>query len=137
LTIIEVIRMMLIRMTGIGTQIAALLAAGAVAVAGVAHAGAGAEGAKAPAQRAALVVDAATGRDGRDLVDDRLAAAGAPLRLPRTPEEARTNVRYFAAQGYRVVVAGPASRAAARATQVPAIAAGGVPAAVALAAAGR
>jgi hypothetical protein len=122
---------MLIRMTGIGTQIAALLATGAAAVAGVA--GTDSKGATAPSQRTALVVDAATGRDGRDLVDDRLAASGVPLRLPRTPEEARTNVRYFAAQGYRVVVAGPQSRAAATAAKVPAVAVGGVPDAVAAA----
>src|SRR6185312_11739024 len=102
-----------------------------LALAGVA--GAGAEGAKAPTQRTALVVDAGIGRDGRDLVDDRLAASGAALRLPRTPEEARTNVRYFAAQGYRVVVAGPQSRAAARVAKVPAVAADGVRDAVALA----
>jgi hypothetical protein len=120
-------------MTIIGTQIAALLGTGAVAVAGLA--GTGSEGAATPPQRTALVVDAATGRDGRDLVDDRLATTGAALRLPRTPEEARTNVRYFAAQGYRVVVAGPESRAAATAVKVPAVAADGVPGAVA--AAGR
>jgi hypothetical protein len=120
-------------MTGIGTQIAALLGAGVVAVAGLA--GSGSNGSTTPTQRTALVVDAATGRDGRDLVDDRLAASGAPLRLPRTPEEARTNVRYFAAQGYRVVVAGPQSRAAAKAAEVPAVAAHGVSSAVA--AAGR
>jgi hypothetical protein len=119
-------------MTGLGTQIAALLGAGALAVAGLA--GSDSKGSTTPTQRTALVVDAATGRDGRDLVDDRLAATGAPLRLPRTPQEARTNVRYFAAQGYRVVVAGPQSRAAARAAAVPAVAADGVRGAVAAAA---
>jgi hypothetical protein len=120
-------------MTGMGAQIVALLGTGVVAVAGIA--GTGSDGGATPAPRTALVVDAATGRDGRDLVDDRLAATGAPLRLPRTPEEARTNVRYFAAQGYRLVVAGPESRAAAKAVKMPASAADGVPGAVA--AAGR
>jgi hypothetical protein len=123
--------MMLIRMTAVRTQIAALVGAGVVAVAGVA--GTDSQGATTPTQRTALVVDATTGRTGRDLVDERLAASGAPLRLPRTAEEARTNVRYFAAQGYRVVVAGPQSRAAAKGVKAPAVAVDGVSEAVAAA----
>lgn len=73
------------------------------------------------ATRTALVIDAAAGRDGRELVDARLREVDAAVRLPRTSEEARTNVRYFAAQGYRVVVAGPRAGAAARATGVAAV----------------
>ena len=56
------------------------------------------------------MIDAAEGRDGRELVDERLRAVRAEVRLPRTPEEARANLRYFEAQDYRVVVAGPLSR---------------------------
>jgi hypothetical protein len=90
-----------------------------------------AERSPASAQRTAIVIDAAAGRDGRDLVDDRLGAARAELRLPRTPTEARTDVRYLAAQGYRLVVAGPRSRAAAKAVGAPAVGADGVSDAVA------
>jgi hypothetical protein len=61
-----------------------------------------------------MVIDAAAARDGRDLVDARLRAIDAEVRLPRTADEARTDVRYFAAQGRRVIVAGPQSSAAAR-----------------------
>jgi hypothetical protein len=43
----------------------------------------------------------------------------AEVRLPRTPAEARTNVRYFDELGYRVVVAGPRAEAAAAAIGVP------------------
>jgi hypothetical protein len=47
-------------------------------------------------------------------VDPRLRDAPADVRLPRTAAEARTDVRYFAAQGYdRVIVAGPRSTSAA------------------------
>jgi hypothetical protein len=119
-------------MTLIGTQIAALAAAGAVAAGGALGAD---SGDSAPAPRTALVIDAAAARDGRDLVDDRLAAVGAEVRLPRTAEEARTDVRYFDAQGYRVVVAGPRADAAADAAGVPAERVSGL--AGALAAAGR
>ena len=61
------------------------------------------------------MIDAALARDGRDLVDPRLRALDADVRLPRTAAEARTDLRYLAAQGYRLMVAGPDSRAAATA----------------------
>jgi hypothetical protein len=69
----------------------------------------------------ALVIDAAVGRQGRDLVDPRLDAVDAEVRLPRTRAEARTNVLYFDAQGYRVVVAGPRAASAAEAAGVAAV----------------
>jgi hypothetical protein len=100
---------MLVRMTGLGTQIGALLAAGAVAAGGLLGAGSG-----RPAPRTAVVVDAALARDGRALVDPRLRAVDADVRLPRSQSEAGTDVRYFAAAGYdRLIVAGPRSTAAA------------------------
>jgi hypothetical protein len=96
-------------MTGLGTQIGALLAAGAVTVGGLLGAGS-----DRPAPRAAVVVDAPLARDGRALVDARLRAIEADVRVPRTRAEALTDVRYFAARGYdRVIVAGPRSTAAA------------------------
>jgi hypothetical protein len=99
-------------MTGLGTQIGALLAAGALAVGGLLGAGS-----DRPAPRAALVVDASLARDGRALVDARLRSTDADVRLPRTQAEALTDLRYFAARGYdRVVVAGPRSSAAAART---------------------
>ena len=71
-------------------------------------------GADHPAPRTAIVIDAPAARDGRALVDPRLRAVDADVRLPRDAAEARTDVRYFAAQGYdRIVVAGPRSTAAA------------------------
>ena len=103
-------------MTGLGTQIGALLAAGAVAVGGLLGAGS-----DRSAPRTALVIDAAAARDGRHLVDARLRGVDADVRLPRTADEARTDVRYFAAQGRRVVVAGHDAIAAARATGVRAM----------------
>jgi hypothetical protein len=97
-------------MTGLGTQIGALLAAGAVAVGGLL--GAGSDPPAPP--RTALVVDAALARDGRALVDPRLRAVDADIRLPRTQAEALTDVRYFAALDYdRIIVAGPLATAAA------------------------
>lgn len=100
---------MLIRMTGLATSLASLAAAGALAV-GAALA----PGADHPAPRTALVIDAPAARDGRALIDPRLRALEADVRLPRDAAEARTDVRYFAAQGYdRIVVAGPHSTAAA------------------------
>jgi hypothetical protein len=96
-------------MTGLATQIGALLAAGAVAAGGLLGAGSGRS-----VPRTAVVVDAAIARDGRALVDPRLRALDAAVRLPRTRTEALTDVRYFAAAGYdRVIVAGPRSTAAA------------------------
>jgi hypothetical protein len=119
---------MLIRMTGLGTQIGALLAAGAVAVGGLLGASS-----DRSAPRTALVIDAAAARDGRALVDPRLRGLDADVRLPRTADEARTDVRYFATQGERIIVAGPHSTAAAR--QVGAAATGAPGLAGALAAA--
>jgi hypothetical protein len=100
---------MLIRMTHIATGFASLVAAaGALAAATLAP------GAGHPAPRTAIVIDAPAARDGRALVDDRLRALDADVRLPRDAAEARTDVRYFAAQGYdRIVVAGPRATAAA------------------------
>lgn len=49
-----------------------------------------------------------------------LEAVDADVRLPRTAAEARTNVRYFAELGRRIVVTGPHSIAAAASTGVPA-----------------
>ena len=68
----------------------------------------------------ALVIDASLGRDGRQLVDPRLQDVSAEVRLPRTPDEARTNVRYFHALGYDLVVAGPEAAAASESTGVAA-----------------
>jgi hypothetical protein len=117
-------------MTGLGTQIGALLAAGAVAVGGLLGAG---SDRRAP--RTAVVVDAAMARDGRTLVDARLRALDADVRLPRTQTEATTDVRYFADAGYdRVIVAGPRSTAAAEQAGKAAVAASGLDAALAAAA---
>jgi hypothetical protein len=101
-----------------GTQLAALLAAIAVATAGLVGAASGDQA--GPAQRSALVIDAAAARDGRELVDARLGELDAEVRLPRTPSEARTDVRYFAAQGFAIVVAGPRAGEAASAAGVAA-----------------
>jgi hypothetical protein len=101
-------------MTGLGTSIASALAAGLVAVGGLVGSGSGAD-----KPRTALVMDAALGRDGRQLVAPRLRDLHAELRLPRTTAEAETDLRYFAAQGYRLIVAGPDARAAARVADLP------------------
>ena len=90
-------------MTGFGSTIAAFLARGAVAARRACSRGTR----DGDGSRMALVIDAAAARDGRELVDARLRDSDAQVRLPRTAAEARTDVRYFAAQGYRVVVAGP------------------------------
>jgi hypothetical protein len=100
---------MLIRMTGIGTQIVALIGAAAVAAGGVL----GGSGGDSPGAPTALVVDPALARDGRELVDDRLRDAADELRVPRTAAEARLDVRYLLESGHRVVVAGPEASAAA------------------------
>jgi len=116
-------------MTLLGTQIGALLAAGAVAAGGLLGAGSG-----RPAPRTAVVVDAAIARDGRALVDPRLRAVDADVRLPRTQTEATTDVRYFAAAGYdRVIVAGPRSTTAAGEAGSAAVIAAGLGAALAAA----
>ena len=109
---------MLIRMTGIGPAIVSVFTAGS---------GGRRQPAWGPARartdtRTALVIDAALARDGRDLVAPRLRALDAELRLPRSATEARTDVRYLVAQGYRLMVAGPDSRAAVKATGVRAAA---------------
>lgn len=104
-------------MTGLASALASLAAAGALAVAGVVAPAAG-----HPAPRTALVVDAPAARDGRALVDPRLRTLEADVRLPRSAAEARTDVRYFAAQGYdRVVVAGPRAIGAAGEAGVAAV----------------
>jgi hypothetical protein len=69
-------------------------------------------------------MDAALGRDGRELVAPRLRDLRAELRLPRNTTEAETDLRYFAAQGYRLIVAGPEAQAAARAADLPVTALG-------------
>jgi hypothetical protein len=103
-----------------------LAAAGALAAGGVLAPGAG-----QPAPRTALVIDAPAARDGRAPVDPRLRATEADVRLPRSAAEARTDVRYFAAQDYRVIVAGPRSNAAADDVRVGAVRAPDLPAALA------
>jgi hypothetical protein len=118
-------------MTSIASALASLAAAGALAASSVFGAGVPAHH---PPQRTALVIDAAAARDGRALVNPRLRTVAADVRLPRTADEARTDVRYFAAQGYeRVIVAGPRSTAAAHDAHVAALAAGDLPAALAAA----
>jgi hypothetical protein len=124
---------MLIRMMEFGTQITAAIAAAAVAAAGLVGASSGDGSALPP--RTALVIDAAAARDGRDLVDTRLRSVDVEVRLPRTATEARTNVRYLAELGKRVVVAGPKATAAAESAGVAAVRAGDL--SDALAAAGR
>jgi hypothetical protein len=124
---------MLIRMTMLGTPIIALLAAAAATAGGLAGAESGDPAGSA--SRTALVIDAAEARDGRDLVDPRLEDIDAEVRLPRTRAEAQTNLRYFADQGYRLVVAGPDAGAAADVGGVAATSVPGLKAA--LAAAGR
>lgn len=124
---------MLIRMTGLATQIGALLAAGAVAAGGLLGADSG--GRAGHESRTAVVVDASIARDGRALVDPRLRALDADVRLPRTQAEATTDVRYFKAAGYdRVIVAGPRSTAAASEAGKAAVTATGLDGAVAAAA---
>jgi len=114
-------------MTRIITALAALAAAGALAV-GAAFAA----GSDHPAPRTAIVIDAPAARDGRALVDSRLRAVDADVRLPHNAAEARTDVRYFAAQGYdRIVVAGPRSTGVAHGAAVVPVA--DLPAAVAAA----
>ena len=112
-------------MTYLGTHIAAVLAAGAVATGAVFGAEAVADGDDGGAS-AALVIDASLARDGRQLVDPRLEDVDAEVRLPRSAEEARTNVRYFDELDYRVYVAGAKATEAAKATGVDATAVDGL-----------
>jgi hypothetical protein len=111
-------------MTLIRTRIAALTAAVAALAAGTALYAGGAGASSEALPRPALVIDAAAARDGRELVDPRLIDVDADVRLPRTAAEARTNVRYFAELGRRIVVVGPRATAAAGATGVSAASAG-------------
>ena len=101
-------------MTGLIGTITALTAAAAVALSGAASGHTGTQG-------TALVIDAAAAQDGRELIDPRLLDVDAEVRLPRDSREARTNVRYFDELGYRVVVLGDRSEAAADATGVDAV----------------
>jgi hypothetical protein len=105
-------------MTLIGTHIAAVLTAGALAAGAVL--GAEASAGEDAAQPTALVIDSSLASHGRQLVDTRLDDVNAEVRLPRDSAEARTNVRYFDALGYRVYVAGARSAAAAAQTGVDA-----------------
>jgi precorrin-4 methylase len=116
-------------MTFIGTHIAAVLAAGAVATGAVfgAEAGAGDDG----SGPTALVIDASLARDGRELVDQRLQDVDAEVRLPRDADEARVNVRYFDELDYKVYVAGAQATEAANEAGVDATAVNGVAGAVA------
>ena len=116
-------------MTCIGTHIAAVIAAGAVAT-GVAFGAEAAADGDAGA-RTALVIDASLARDGHELVDSRLEGVDAEVRLPRDAEEARTNVRYFDELDYRVYVAGAQATEAAKETGVDATAVDGLAAALA------
>ncbi|MET0615600.1 MAG: hypothetical protein ABW142_09150 [Thermoleophilaceae bacterium] len=118
-------------MTVIGTHIAAVLTAGAVAAGAVF--GAEASTGEDAGQPTALVIDSTLARHGSELVDPRLRDADAAIRLPRTAEEARTNVRYFDALDYRVYVAGARSAAAAEQTGVDATEVHGLDGAVAAA----
>src|SRR5215210_1591001 len=104
---------MFIRMTSMASKIAALSVTAAIAAGAALDAGAAGPPDPAPT---ALVIDAALGHSGRELVDPRLEDVDAEVRLPRTAYEASTNVRYFDELGYRVVVAGPRAVAAAAAT---------------------
>jgi len=109
---------MFIRMTPIGTHIAAVLTAGVVAAGAVF--GAEASTGQDAGQPTALVIDSSLAAHGNQLVDPRLEHVDAAVRLPRDADEARTNVRYFDALDYRVYVAGAHSTAAAAATGVDA-----------------
>ena len=117
------------RTAAIGRRTTGLLVAGAVATGALLAAGAvGADDLLGTdsglpvgwAPRTALVIDADAGRAGRELVDPRLEDVDAQVRLPRTDAEARTNLRYLDAQGYRLVVAGQRAGAAADATGIAA-----------------
>jgi hypothetical protein len=102
-------------MTGLATALTSALAAGLIAAAGLVGGGT----TDRPTQRA-LVIDASVARDGRDLISPDLRTRGAELRLPRTASEAETDLRYLAARGYRLEVAGPVSSAAAETAGVAA-----------------
>jgi hypothetical protein len=117
-------------MTELGTQLGAALVAAVMAVGGIAGATASGSGSH---PQTAIVIDASEAREGRDLVDPRLQHADAEIRLPRTAEEARTNVRYLAELGKRVVVVGPHATSAADSAGVAALRAPDLSSAVATA----
>jgi hypothetical protein len=119
---------MLIRMMVIGTHIAGVLVAAAVAAGSVFTAEA--DDHTTPS---ALVIDASLAREGRELVDGRLERVDAAVRLPRDADEARTNVRYFEELGYTVVVAGDDATGAAEESGEPAVYASSLAEAVAAA----
>jgi hypothetical protein len=116
-------------MTRPGTYLSVVLAAGSVAVGALFEADAVAggslfnaeSGARTAAERVAIVIDASLARDGRHHVDPRLGDVDSEVRLPGDADEARTNVRYFDALGYRLVVAGPRAEAAADSVGVDAL----------------
>ena len=114
-------------MTFIGTPIATVLAADAIAIGSLLGADSDVQ-----ARHTALVIDASLARDGRELVDPRLKDLDADVRLPRNATEARTNVRYFDALDYKVYVAGSDATAAAAATGVEATDTGGLDGALAV-----
>src|SRR5918992_2140238 len=116
-------------MMDLGTHITAVVAAVVVAAGGLV--GATSSDGSSSSRETAIVIDAAAARDGRDLVDPRLDPVDAEVRLPRTAAEARTDVRYLAELGHRIVVAGPQASAAADATDVAAVRAAGVDGALA------
>jgi hypothetical protein len=114
-------------MTGVASALASVAAAAALTAGAVV-----APAADRAAPRTAIVIDAPAARDGRALVDPRLRDAPADVRLPRTAAEARTDVRYFAAQGYeRVIVVGPGATAAADRSDAAAVRAADLPGALA------
>jgi hypothetical protein len=117
-------------MTGLTGIVTAIVAAAGVALSGTAGSDGDSVGASAP--RTALVIDSSAARDGRELIDPRLRDTDAEVRLPRDAREARTNVRYFDELGYRVVVVGARSEAAADATGVEAVHAADLPRALTL-----
>lgn len=118
---------MLIRMTFIGTHITTVLAAGVLATGSLFAAGSDDQN-----RPTALVIDASLASHGRQLVDPRLKDVDADVRLPSNATEARTNVRYFDALGYKVYVAGSDATAAAEATGVDATHTGGLDGALAV-----
>ena len=118
---------MLIRMTFIGNHITTVLAACVLATGSLFAAGSDDQN-----RPTALVIDASLASHGRELVDPRLKDVDADVRLPSNATEARTNVRYFDALGYKVYVAGSDASAAAEATGVDATDTGGLDGALAV-----
>jgi hypothetical protein len=106
-------------MTVLMTSAGALVAAGALALGGLFGAGsAGPAGAYEP--RLGLIIDAPAARHGRDLLDPRLRAVAADVRVPRSAQEARIDARYLAAAGDDILVAvGPRAAEAAADTGLP------------------